>query len=227
MSFLRTMFRAPSSIYAQPPAKLPNIKTLKLSYYHVVDLPEGITTPGGWDLRGRVDEYLGHFDFAGKRVLEIGPASGFLTMEMERRGADVVALDIPEDGNWDFVPYPDQILDAAREHRASDMPYIRNTWWYTHRAFGLKARAVYADACALPEALGKFDVAVLAAVLLHTSNPHKIMAECAKHADAIIVTEVRYWDIEDTAKPVIRLAPTAGNRMWDDWWHLTTANVAQ
>ena len=51
---------------------------------------------GLWDLRQTVDDYLGRIDFAGKRVLEIGPASGFLTIEMERRGADVVAVELPE-----------------------------------------------------------------------------------------------------------------------------------
>jgi predicted nicotinamide N-methyase len=38
-----------------------------------------------------VDPYLGNFDFVGKRVLDVGAASGFLTFEMEKRGAEVVA----------------------------------------------------------------------------------------------------------------------------------------
>jgi hypothetical protein len=56
-------------------------------FYHVMDLP-GVGQVGGqWDLRGRVDDYLGHVELRGKRILEIGPASGFLTVEMEKRGA--------------------------------------------------------------------------------------------------------------------------------------------
>ncbi len=34
-----------------------------------------------------IDDYLGRFDFRGKRCLDIGTASGYLTFEMERRGA--------------------------------------------------------------------------------------------------------------------------------------------
>ena len=34
-----------------------------------------------WDLRNRVDDYLGRFDFRGKRAVDIGAASGFLTFE--------------------------------------------------------------------------------------------------------------------------------------------------
>ena len=214
-------------MYAKPPATLPDIETLKLSYYHVTDLPEGITTPGAWDLRGRVDDYLARFDFSGKRVLEIGPASGFVTMEMERRGADVVALDIPETGNWDFVPFPDEVMAGEREHRFDDMRYIRNTWWYTHRAFGLKAKAVYADAYNLPPELGAFDVALLAAVLLHTSSPQRIVEQCARRASTIIVTDLAYDDLELAGGGAIRLLPTAENKRWDTWWRLSSSFFVQ
>src|SRR5215207_3418638 len=47
----------------------------------------GPTAPRGgrWDLRGAEEDYLGRQDFDGATVLEIGPANGFLTTEMERR----------------------------------------------------------------------------------------------------------------------------------------------
>ena len=49
-------------------------------FYHTMELPSrGVIEGRDWDLLGRVDEYLGNVDFAGQRVLEIGPASGFLT----------------------------------------------------------------------------------------------------------------------------------------------------
>lgn len=216
------------SLYAAPLPALSDkqLRDLLISFYHTIDLPNGMTAPGHWDLRGNVDAYLGNVDFGGKRVLEIGPASGYLTMEMERRGADIVALDIPLDGNWDFVPFPDDVMAGVREHRFSDMGYIRKTFWATHRAFGLKAKAVYADAYDIPRELGRFDVAVMAAVLLHTSNPQKIIAECAALAKTIIVTEVLYPDLEPCGA-IMRLHPTRENKAWDIWWHLTPAFVSE
>ena len=217
------------SIYASPPPALSDeqLQELLISFYHTIDLPNGMTAPGLWDLRGNVDAYLGNIDFRGKRVLEIGPASGFLTMEMEHRGADVVALDIPLDGNWDFVPFPDDVMAGVREHRFSDMGYIRKTFWATHSAFQLKAKAVYADAYNIPRELGTFDIAVLAAVLLHTSNPQRIIAECARLANTIVITEIMYPDIEQQNKALIRLHPTPENKDWGTWWHFTSTFFRQ
>src|SRR6201991_2934870 len=63
-------------------------------WWHVIDLPSGETTPGGWDLRPTAKE-IPWPDLAGKRCLDIGTADGFWAFEMERRGAaEVVASDI-------------------------------------------------------------------------------------------------------------------------------------
>ncbi|MEO7836543.1 MAG: hypothetical protein ABIS21_02740, partial [Acidimicrobiales bacterium] len=49
-------------------------------FYHFMDLPgHGPVGDEGWDLRPGIDNYLAGVELAGRRVLEIGPASGFLT----------------------------------------------------------------------------------------------------------------------------------------------------
>src|SRR6476620_70147 len=76
-------------------------------FYHTMELPgRGLIEGRDWDLRGRVDEYLGNVDFGGQRVLEIGPASGFLTFEMEKRSADVISVEVTDEHGWDLFPYP-------------------------------------------------------------------------------------------------------------------------
>jgi hypothetical protein len=54
--------------------------------YHWHDLPDGTVLKGGWDLRETWREYLGNFDFTGKRVLEVGPAAGFISLMIEKAG---------------------------------------------------------------------------------------------------------------------------------------------
>ena len=74
-------------------------------FYHTVDLPEIGTVKGNWDLRAGLREYLGNFDFRGKRVLDIGAASGILSFWMEKQGAEVVSFDLDKHGDWDLVPF--------------------------------------------------------------------------------------------------------------------------
>ena len=56
-------------------------------FYSVQDVP-GLSEPtkGEWDLRENIDKYLGNVDFKDKTVLELGPASGCLTFEIENQG---------------------------------------------------------------------------------------------------------------------------------------------
>src|SRR6266404_270300 len=78
-------------------------------FYHVMDLPHVGTVGGAWDLRGRFDEYIGHADLAGKSVLDVGTAAGFLTFEAEKRGARVVSFDMDDKRRQHFLPYKGHI----------------------------------------------------------------------------------------------------------------------
>ncbi len=64
-------------------------------FYHFMDLPNHSTVGTTWDLRDCAEDYLGRLDYQNKRTLDVGTASGFLTYEMEKRGANVVSFDMP------------------------------------------------------------------------------------------------------------------------------------
>ena len=133
-------------------------------FYHTMELPgRGVIEGRDWDLRGRVDQYLGNIDFAGQRVLEVGPASGFLAFEMEKRGADVISVEVTDEHGWDFVPYPDARLEEVFGPRRIVMQQLKNSYWFSHTALQSKARVYYGDAYNLPTALGEFDIAVMGA----------------------------------------------------------------
>ena len=206
--------------YASPRSVAP----ADCDFYHVMDLP-GVGQVGGqWDLRGRVDQYLGGIELGGKRVLEIGPASGFLTMEMEKRGAQVVALEVPDDPGWDYVPYAKPALDISV--RRESMRRIKNAFWLTHRLHDLRATLCYGDATAIPASLGRFDTAVLAAVLLHTRSPLAIVESCSRVAEQVVITEIFHPALENLG-PVCTLNPTAKNASFDTWWNFSPAFFGQ
>ena len=189
-------------------------------FYHSMDLPGWGFVRGLWDLRGSVDEYLGHQDFAGKHVLEIGPASGYLTFEMERRGANVVSVEIADDPGWDLVPYPKALLDPIRRAQPEIMHRMKNAYWLAHRAYGSRALVHYGDVYHLPSALGEFDIAVMANVLLHTHSPLQIIEQCAARARALVIVDQLFADLEGS--PICRLAPTPEIEGWYTWWQFSS-----
>src|SRR5262249_55575765 len=128
-------------IYARP---LEVAGPEECAFYHTMDIPGVGTVHGSWDLRGRLDEYLGGVEFKGKRVLELGTASGILCFHMEARGAEVVAFDLAPDRLWDFVPLP-RMEDPERYTREglAFFKRLHRSFWLGHRAHASKARVVH------------------------------------------------------------------------------------
>src|SRR6184192_2553501 len=166
-------------------------------FYHTMELPgHGVIEGRDWDLRAGVDDYLGKVDFNGQRVLEIGPASGFLTFEMEKRGANVVSVEVTAEHGWDFVPYPAEKLQRVFEPRRTVMRQLKNSYWFSHAAHGSKAKVYYGDVYNLPDALGQFDIAIMGSVLLHCRDPLRIVEQCGKIASLLIITDMFYPELE-------------------------------
>jgi hypothetical protein len=165
-------------------------------FYHTLDLPKYGLIPGEWDLRGRVREYLGGQNLAGKRVLEIGTASGFLCMAMEAMGAEVVAYDLSEDYSWDVVPYAG-FPSGFESDRKRHLRRLNNGWWLNHGANQAKARVVYGTVYDIPVSIGPVQVATFGAILQHLRDPFQAMYQASRLVeDTIIVIDPPppgYW----------------------------------
>lgn len=161
-------------------------------FYHSMDLPGAGTVEGPWDLRAGVDDYLGRVELAGKRVLEIGTASGFLCFTMERAGADVVAYDLSDRREgWDIVPFGGRPDDDLVTERAQGMRFINNAYWFAHRALSSRAQVAYGSVYELPATIGPVDVAVLGSVLLHLRDPFLALQRAlVLTRETVIVTDV-------------------------------------
>ena len=84
-------------------------------WYHTIELAPGVVTPGHIDLRGTAPKVLPR-DLTGKRAVDIGTFDGFWAFEMERRGAEVVAIDVPKLEAAEWPPLNRERLEAqARE----------------------------------------------------------------------------------------------------------------
>lgn len=136
----------------------------RLGLYHSFLLPDGRELRGVLPrelLQHRIDSYQFPANLTGKRALDIGPWDGYFTFELERRGADVVAID-----------YVD--LDTFRE---------------LHRLYQSRAAYHQLDVYELdPARHGKFDIVLCLGVLYHLKHPLLALEKiCAVTTDVCIV----------------------------------------
>jgi len=144
---------------------------------------------------------------------------------MERAGAAVVAIEPPLHTLWDIVPRPGFDREVHKTRSRVHLERVRNSFWYAHQSIDSAVELYEADSYNLPNELGRFDIGVLAAVLLHSSAPIKMMESVARLVDStMIVTEPFVEDLG--TKPVCALLPSPANNIVDAWWNFTPQFVA-
>jgi tRNA (mo5U34)-methyltransferase len=142
------------------PAADAESRVRETSWYHTIDLGSGLVTDGWFDIRPHVHHYGLPERMDGMRVLDVGTWDGFWAFEMERRGAEVVALDVDHESEYDWPPRrrPDEwtMTDRGRGFRLA------------HEILGSKVdRVVQNIYRATPEELGTFDLVFIGTVLIH------------------------------------------------------------
>jgi tRNA (mo5U34)-methyltransferase len=143
-------------------------KIARHRWWHTIDVAEGISTPGGWDLRPTSDK-LPWPDVAGKRCLDVGTMDGFWAFELERHGAaEVVATDIgPARSD---VP-------GGRRARGPEEPRGKHTFALAAELLGSRAEYRERNVYDLDPAVdGEFDVVVMGYVLQMVRDPLRALA---------------------------------------------------
>ena len=186
------------------------IKIEDCEFYHTVKVGNMIID-GDWDLTACIDDYLSNFNFNGKRVIDIGSASGYLSFEMEKRGADVVSFDMPDGSYWDHLIYPGYNKPAAHE---SDRLF--NGIEYLHEKLNSKNKIFRSNIYdPLPEGLGEFDVAVFGTMLSHVRDPILVLMNIL----------LRVKDYAILINPFQDGPTTYHNTRGKTWWMLSAADV--
>jgi tRNA (mo5U34)-methyltransferase len=115
--------------------------------YHSLELADGTIIPGliGIDaLKARIQSFPIPVDLRGKRVLDVGAASGWNSFEMERRGAEVVAVDCVE---FEELHMARKLLGSKVDYRILDVDELT------------------------PDSVGRFDYVLFFGVLYHLRHP--------------------------------------------------------
>ena len=132
----------------------------ELEWYHALELAPGHVTDGWFDLRPLVGEYGLPERMDGMRALDVGTWDGFWAFEMERRGAEVVALDLDDERELDWPPRRRPEVFPS-EPRGAGFRLAREL-------LGSKVeRVVCSIYDATPDELGEFDLVFCGSVLIH------------------------------------------------------------
>lgn len=139
-----------------------------LTWYHTIDLGQGVETPGFADHRAQLAHYGLPESFAGKRCLDIATFDGYWAFEFERRGAaEVVAIDVAQRTDLDCPRW------MLRDPEGFDLTGgMGESFAVAHDLLDSKVQRVERSVYDLdPEIDGMFDVVFLSDLLVHLRDP--------------------------------------------------------
>jgi tRNA (mo5U34)-methyltransferase len=171
-------------------------------WYHTVDLPHGLVTPGVYDFRQSLACFPFPEDMRGMRVLDVGSATGFFAFEFEKRGAAVISVELPSLYTLDRFPGQDigQIIDKIARMigpQGADGPrggaaklspdqlyfnLLEGPFEFCRKLLGARIERCYSTVYDLsPANLGPaaFDLIFMGDILLHTLHPLQALAAVA------------------------------------------------
>src|SRR6266404_5356421 len=157
----------------------------KCTFYHSMDIPGLGLQTGQWDLRGRFNEYIGNVDLRGKRVLDVGCASGFLSFSAEAAAAsEVFSFYMDSAIRQHKLPFKNGLYFSNFEEwvrqRGAWIETWKNAYWLAHSRLNSHAKVFYGDVYDITREYGQFDVTFVGSILEHLSAPIRALASISK-----------------------------------------------
>ena len=193
-------------------------------FYHSVDLPDGDTINGVWDIRGEFEQYIGHYPLAGKTLLDVGTAGGFLAFSAEQAGATVTATDARDARDIRLIQFHNvpfhQDRAAFLDSHEHDLVRVKNAFWFTWHKLQSKVEVVYLPIEDYPFWTQRFDVVIAGALMEHLSDPVTAISNIAALANEAVI--IAFTPVEDSDEQIMRTANDWSNSTYCyTWWTLS------
>jgi tRNA (mo5U34)-methyltransferase len=179
-----------------------------ISWYHQIELPGGITTPGVFNAAGMLPNIGLPDRLDGRSVLDIGAWDGFFSFEAKRRGAArVLATD---SYSWSGPGWGN-----------------KDGFLLARRLLGLDVEDLDVDVMDLDQGVvGTFDVVLFLGVLYHLKDPITALERVASVTAGQLILETES-SLSWLPFPAAALFP--GQELNDDptnWWSLNRSAIA-
>jgi SAM-dependent methyltransferase len=196
------------------------------AWYHTLEVAPGVVTDGYVDWRRKAATILPG-DLSGRRCLDIGTYDGFWAFEMERRGGEVVAIDVEELDAADWPAANRERLERSQRELGLE---LGKGFRIAHELRGSEVERVICNVYDLtPEAIGgRVDFVFLGALLLHLRDPIRALEAirgalvpggALKVLEAICMRET----VRAPRTPVVRFEPLLSDF---NWWRPNYAALA-
>jgi tRNA (mo5U34)-methyltransferase len=213
----------------------------KYYWYHTIDLPHGLVTPGLYDFRGSVSSFRFPEDIRGATALDVGSATGFFSFEFERRGARVVSLELPSLDKLDRFPGQslEQIIEKigqmiaprnvaglggyVKPYTAEELYFylLKGPFEFCRNLLGSKVERCYASVYDVsPELLGvpSFDYVFMGDILLHTLNPLEALAAVAPLCRKALILSQVMPEVADGKPAMLYVGGDSPGSDEVSWW---------
>jgi tRNA (mo5U34)-methyltransferase len=201
-----------------------------IHWYHTIDLGNGLVTPGSFDHRPYLAAYGFPADMRGMKVLDVGRASGFFSFEFERRGADVLGVELPSPLQKDFVGGDfTRGIKAEKKLKGQGAEYAeyggRADFMTAHQLLQSRVRSLYCSVYDLsPERTSgeTFDLVFLGSILNHLAHPIAALTAVRSVTKGLLVVANPFEPERRQSNPVARFVGRDA-RSLTNWWIPTIA----
>jgi tRNA (mo5U34)-methyltransferase len=199
--------------------------TAEDNWYHTIELPGEKVTDGRFDHRPLLPHYGLPESMDGMRALDVGTSDGFWAFEMERRGAEVVAIELARVSDRDlpeaarrivrerFDATPGRRFELAREALGSNVELVRS------HVYDIDSSK-----------LGTFDFVHAGDILLHVRDPvaalRAIRSVTASSGQAHIADAASPFELGETFGHM-NLTEYHGGWRSNIWWTPSVQTLAQ
>lgn len=201
------------------------LEAAKFYWYHAIDLGDGVVTNGHYEMTPLLAHYGFPESMEGLNVLDVGRASGFFSFEMERRGANVTATELPSILDWDFFGgerTKQNYLDRFPDIEAYSRRVIWGGFEFAHQHLGSKVKPVWASVYDLSPAKfdnKKFDLVFMGSISSHLRDPYLAFEHVASVTAGTAIIASPIFDIDAVRNiPSMALNSTMKGQDRLSWW---------